>query len=403
MNAKPRSITEIDALLAEAVSPAPVQRIPLNKAAGRVLQKPLVADRSLPPFDRVMMDGFAIAWSEGFSNDSVFTITSRQLAGERPHTLISRPAESAIEIMTGAALPLHADTIIPYEETDYVQGAQTFRIKHIEEVEPKQYLHAAGSDCSVGDTLIAQGTPLGPAEAGVAASCGHAEVTVNQLPRIALIGTGDELVPMNEKPMPHQIRRSNPSALENALTLAGFPVATVLHFSDDAAAETPRLEAVVEAHDFVIVSGAVSRGTADWVAPALDSLGDCLFHGVAQRPGKPMGAWKMSRGTLAFALPGNPVSTLIGFHRHVLPYLRRCAGRTLTRRVVELAEPIEMQSRLTVFLPVRIAKDGRAHPRPTNNSGDFVGLIDSNGFIELAEDRTCWTIGEKLTFHPWMT
>lgn len=382
--------------------PAPVHSVPIEKAARRILQQPVVADRSLPPFDRVMMDGFAVAWSEGLSNTSEFKITSRQLAGEKPHTLQKSQPETAIEIMTGAALPLNADTVIPYEETDYMKGGKTFRIKDVKDIDPKQYIHSAGLDCTAGDILIQKGTRLGPAEIGVAASCGCAELRVNQLPRIAVIGTGDELVPINETPLPHQIRRSNAAALENALSSAGFPARTLVHFSDDAEAETSRLKEIVETHDIVVISGAVSRGTADWIAPALDALGDCIFHGVAQRPGKPMGVWKTDRDTVAFGLPGNPVSALVGHNRHVIPFLRRCAGEEPIVQRITLSKHVEVSTRLTVFLPIHIIEDGRALPRATKNSGDFAGLVGSDGFVELAADRTCWTPGETVPYYPWI-
>lgn len=397
------SVESVDSLLAETASPAPILEVPLEKAAGRILQEPIMADRALPPFDRVMMDGFALAWSAAHTEHTVFTITSRQLAGDPQHTLDPDQPNTAIEIMTGATLPINADTVIPYEETSHQKGDATFTLTSLEEIEAKQCIHPTGSDCSQGDLLIEQGTRLGPAETGVAASCGYAQVKVNQLPRIALIGTGDELVPISEQPAAHQIRRSNAAALENALSSAGFPAGSLLHLSDNPEIEQARLKEVIESHDIVIISGAVSRGTADWIAPALDQLATCLFHGVAQRPGKPMGVWKLAHGTIAFGLPGNPVSTLVGLYRHILPFLRRCAGDTPPRAEIELAEPIEMVSHLTVFLPVKIASDGRAHPRPTNNSGDFAGLAGTDGFIELAAGRTCWTMGEKLPFYRWMT
>lgn len=370
---------------------------PLNKCAGRNLAEDIVADRPLPPFDRVMMDGYAVKWSPRVSQ---YQIRESTYAGVSPGHLHA-DENAAFEVMTGAALPEGADTVIPYEDT--IQINDGFSVLDTNSVEAGQFIHRKSSDYAEGTVLLKAGTRMGPVEAGIAASCGYAQLSVYILPRIAVIGTGDELVPVNETPAPHQIRQSNVHAIETALNLAGFPARFVGHLQDDPEGGFAKLAEVVESSDIVIITGAVSMGRRDWVPDALNKLGEKVFHGVAQKPGKPMGFWMTSRGSSVFALPGNPVSALVGLHRYVLPFLH---ARTTNADLPEFA-PVKLtcdwpaHPSLTLFVPGYHQQSQLFKPAPVRNSGDFARLAGTEGFVEIPPAEN----GNKMTgtfnFIPW--
>ncbi|MGE9296193.1 MAG: molybdopterin molybdotransferase MoeA, partial [Puniceicoccales bacterium] len=264
------------------------------------------------------------------------------------------------------------------------------------------YIHATGSDFAAQSILVKAGARMGPAAMGVAASCGYATVAVSPRPRIAIATTGDELVPVQATPEPHQIRMSNAATLESALALAGFHVGEIAHWRDEPEVGARMLAEVLERIDVLVVVGAVSKGARDWLPTALDAVADKVFHGVRQRPGKPMGFWKTKDDRAIFALPGNPVSAMTGLHRYVLPFIRQRDGQMLPPLAeIELAADISFEPPLTWFLPVKLNSNGRAEPCPVNNSGDYARLVETDGFIELAAEQTSWIAGFRAPFYPW--
>lgn len=394
-------ITVGDAV-ARVLARAPMARVvecPLEKATGRVLRAPLRADRPLPPFDRMMMDGYAVRLVDAVPGRRL-RVCGEAAAGE-PQKVLPEGDALVLEAMTGAPLPAGADLVIPYEEVE-AREAGIVEVKAGFEAGAGLYVHRIGSDYAAGSVLLEEGTVLGPVEAGIAASCGYASVPISQSPRIALLGTGDELVPVRSQPEPHQIRRSNVAAMENALALAGFACGVQGHLNDEPGAGREALIRVLAEADVVVICGAVSRGVRDWVPAALDALGEKQFHGVAQRPGKPMGFWVMPGGCVVFALPGNPVSALVGLHRYVLPWLRKRQGlpEQPARRV--LAAPVENRLKLTWFVPVSMGSDGRVQPCPVNNSGDYARLANTDGFIELGAEQH-YTEGTEVIYFPWQS
>jgi molybdopterin molybdotransferase len=301
--------------------------------------------------------------------------------------------------MTGAPLPLGADCIVPVEEITRDGGV--IRVSADFEVVPRRYVHAAGSDARAGERLLEPGMLLGSREIGVAASCGAAWIEVSKLPRIHIFVTGDELVAVNEIPQPHQIRQSNASAIACALQRAGHPAAASARLRDDPAESAAAVRAALEESDWVIITGAVSKGARDFVPALLDSLGcRCLFHGVTQRPGKPAGCWLGPAGQVVMALPGNPVSALTGLHAFVLPALAVASGRPLPKpRLVVPAGRFDGLHGMTQHLPVQLAEDGRAHAAPTGNSGDFIGLLRSDGFVTIPPRGGS---SAAFPFTPWL-
>ena len=382
----------------------PAETCVLGQATSRTLCSPVSTDHELPPYDRIMMDGIA-ARSEAFSGGGQvrLKIIGHQPAGSFGKKLAN--AGDCFEVATGAVLPLGADTIIPIEEISVSEGyatvSETFRFID------GRYIHRKGSDRNKGELLLPEGICLGAKEIAVAASCGRSELEVAACPSVAVISTGDELVDIEKVPMPHQIRRSNSHSLAAALESSGLGLPHLAHFADDAKEVRDGLSHFLQTAQVLTLCGGVSKGKLDYLPQALESLGVVKrFHWVAQRPGKPFWFGTGPSGQPVFALPGNPLSALTCFHRYVIPSLEKMAGRN--RRLtleLPLQEPYIFKPPLTNFLPVKIQNGitgPAAKPHPAGNSGDFAGILGTDGFVELPADKTEFDGGFVVPFWPWL-
>jgi len=241
----------------------------------------------------------------------------------------------------------------------------------------------------------------------VAASAGMARVRVSSQPAIVVVSTGNELIEPGDPIAPHQIRRSNAYAVVAALRQRGFQRVADDHLPDDAAQLRDRLRRHLHTHEVLILSGGVSMGRFDLVPKALEDIGvRCVLHGVSQRPGKPMWYGISSEGRSVFALPGNPVSTLVCLMRYVVPALYAAMGRPApVRERVALSAPIHWDTQLTGFVPVRLSNDDWARPWatpcPTNGSGDFVSLATTDGFVELPPGPADFPKGHVARLFRW--
>jgi molybdopterin molybdotransferase len=373
----------------------PAESIPVTEATGRVLREAVRADRDFPPFDRIAMDGIGISFAAYASSQRTFPIIGRQFAGQ-PQQILTDPT-ACLEVMTGAMLPLGVDTVIRYEDVTIADGQATITLNDIEQ---GQHIHRRATDRQAGDELVHVGMLLGPSAIAVATSVGQAMLSVTALPRVALISTGDELVDVDETPLPYQIRRSNTYMLRAALLSLGI-TATLHHIIDDEEVLADNLAKLLEENDLLILSGGVSAGKADFVPAVLAQLGvQKQFHQIAQRPGKPLWFGTTSQKTV-FALPGNPVSTVLCAYRYVIPYLRASLGLVRAApQYAQLAKPITFRPEITYFLPVRLTSepDGRtlANPLPGSGSADFANLLDADAFMELPADRSEFDAGEAF-------
>lgn len=386
-----------EALILPLRKPFPAEPCDLGRAAGRILRQEIKADHDFPPFDRVTMDGAAVRAAEIRSGRRSFRIRGMAVAGKAGAVL---PPEdgAAMEVMTGAILPQGADCILPCEWYHLEEGILTLS----EEVSPQAgaFIHARASDHRSGEVLLPAGVRLGPVVISIAAACGCDRLMVSARPRVAVIGTGDELVPVGEKPGPGQIRRTNIAALSSALELAGYPPSETGCLRDDPQSLRMALEGILSRNDVVILTGGVSKGKRDHVPEIARQLGALpILHGITQRPGKPMAVWKMPEGPVIFGLPGNPVSALVCLHRYLIPALDRWSGAlpVATPRI-RLSGDFARPPGLTLFLPVVAESNGSAHPLPVANSGDFAGLIGSTGFMELDET---FAEGGEAPYFPW--
>jgi molybdopterin molybdotransferase len=380
----------------------PAEKVGLRDGAGRILRQEVQAERDNPPFDRVCMDGVAVAGSAVSGGTRSFRLQGTQAAGALPMTLAG--ASSAIEVMTGAVLPAGTDCVIPLEEYDLADGQLT--LKPEATAEPWRNVQRRGSDSAPGVPMLTTGMRLGAAELAVVASAGIAGVVVSRQPRIAVISTGDELIEPGEAIADHQVRRSNAYAVVAALQLRGFTEVTDQHLRDDEALMRTQLGALLETRDVLVLSGGVSKGKFDFVPSALKALGvEEVFYQVAQRPGRPMWFGVGPRGQLVFGLPGNPVSTLVCLLRYVLPALRGAMAET-RREPERVAVTQAMGGRkMTYFMPVSLLTEGqqatRAIPRQPQGSGDFLALAGTDGFIELPPMPDGYSAGFVADFHRW--
>lgn len=375
-----------------------VEQISIEKALGRILASPLIADRDFPPFDRVTMDGIAINFISYQSGNREFRIQSTQSAGEEKHKLMLD--NECIEVMTGADLPNNTDTIIRYEDLEITNGIA----KILTEIKPQQNVHFKGEDREKGTIIVKENQKIRSAEIAVAASIGAVELTVKKLPKIAIITSGDELVAIDKTPELHQIRSSNVYAIASILNEYGIE-STKIHIQDDFDQTVETIEKIISDFDVLILSGGVSMGKKDFIPKALENLGiEKLFHKIAQTPGKPIWFGKKAK-KLVFALPGNPVSTYMCMVRYFRPWLNQSLGlKNIETGFAHISEDFQFLSPVTYFLQVKLSNQNGvliAQPIKGHGSGDFANLVDADAFLELpAFERNEFIKGE--VFKIWL-
>jgi molybdopterin molybdotransferase len=394
---------EAEQRILAALPPAGQEECPIASAHGRVLRAALRADRDFPPFDRSTMDGYALRSAALAAGVEKFQIEALQAAGH-PALALGVAPEACIEIMTGAPLPAGADAVVPYEETTREGDQMVVAAGTV--LAPGNAVHRRASDHRAGETIIAPGIRLSSREIAVAAACGCATLTVSRRPTIAVVATGDELVEVAASVAPHQIRRSNDYALRAALIEAGYPAVERFQVGDDQSQVAELLRRVLAEYDVVLLTGGVSRGKFDLIPAELERQGvKKILHGVNQRPGKPLWFGLGPRQQPVFALPGNPVSAYLCLHRYALPGLAAASGLRLPPPLrVPLASAFAFRPKMTRFLPVTIG-DGptgpQAKPEPGNTSGDFSGLVGTDGFVELPPEQDEFPAGWMAPYRPW--
>lgn len=376
--------------------------VPFEQALGGVLAEDLFADRDLPPCNRVTMDGIAIRFSSLENGIRVYKVKAIIAAGDVPTDITDE--DESVEIMTGAALPESADTVIRYEDVEIVNGIVTINATDIRK---GQNLHLKGRDKKQGDIVAKAGQVIGPALVSMAASVGRSELLVKKLPRVVIITTGDELVDVNEHPTPYQVRRSNNYTIK--AVLAQFALqADLLHIPDDLEITRKIIKESLKYYDVLLMSGGVSMGKFDYVPRVLEELGVAkLFHKVQQRPGKPFWFGKDERGVLVFAFPGNPVSTFLCLHRYFLPWLFLGSKvESLKSEVYAVLDSdVTFNAPMQYFMQVKVGMNEKgqliATPVEGNGSGDFANLLDSDAFMELPMGKVNFKEGEAYRIWPF--
>lgn len=371
--------------------PLAIEEVDLLQARGRVLAAAIVADRDFPPFHRATMDGIAIDATAFEHGQREFPVEAIQPAGYPQLTL--QNTNYCIEIMTGAMLPVGCNAVIRYEDVELDnQVAQV----QLDNVTAYQNVHLQGADEKEGQTLVKAGTKITPAIIAIAASVGLSNLSVYQLPRVAVCSTGDELVQITEQPEAHQIRQSNSFMLIAGLAQEGI-MAERYHLPDEPALMAERMTDLVKSYDVLLFSGAVSKGKFDFLPQVLQQLNmQTLFHSIAQKPGKPLLFGKFDNGVLVFGFPGNPVSTWICYQIYLRAWLYRSLNITLPTVQAAASKPLTFKPALTHHVLVKLVnKDGKlvATPVNTSTSGDMVNLMQAEGYLSLPAEQDAFEAG----------
>jgi len=376
---------------------ADTEKLAIGNVTERVLAEIISSDRDLPPFHRATMDGIAIKFDEYKEGLREFLVEGVQAAGQPQQKI--KAEKGCFEIMTGAMLPEGTDTVVRYEDISINNQRATINAV----IEKNQSVHKKGIDAGIGEVLLRPGTIISPAEIALLASIGKSEVIVYNARPFAMISTGDELVPIEETPLPFQVRRSNGVAITSALSLLHIN-SNLTHLPDDENILEEELRSIIKNHDVVILSGGVSKGKFDYVPGILEKLGiEKAFHQVKQRPGKPFWFGRSKTKTV-FALPGNPVSTFLCFHRYVKPWIEAGLGIVSNNSKAVLAADFNFKPDLTYFLQVKIDTGTGtllATPDAGEGSGDFANLKNVDGFIELPSERNEFKKGEVFPYIPF--
>ncbi len=376
------------------------ETVELGKSLGRVLAQPLAADLDQPPFARSTRDGFACRAAEA-SSHSLLSIAGTTRAGLAPSGPL--PPGAAWEIMTGAPVPAGADAVMMLEHVE--AGETHVRLLPPRTVEAGENIVAQGAQARAGDRLLPAGTAIHAAQIALAAACGCDSLPVSARPRVAILTTGDELVPVASSPAPGQIRNSNGPMLAAMVATAGGDPWVLPTAADRAASLDAALAHAAEA-DLLLITGGVSAGKFDLVEPALARAG-ARFHftGIRIQPGKPLVFGELPRAHASasqppvlpfFGLPGNPVSSAVTFLLFAATVLAALAGSRESAPRFALARMAPSADRhgktgLTRFLPAFCTFGASVGTLPEvafvpwHGSGDLAALARSNCFIVVPE------------------
>jgi molybdopterin molybdotransferase len=367
-----------------------VETVALEAAAGRVLAEPIAADRDYPALARSVRDGYAL---RAIDLPGDLEVIGEVRAGESYTGDIG--ARQAVEIMTGAPIPRGADAVVMLE---HVRREGT-RVIAGQSAEPGQFINPQGCEARAGDILLHPGQRLDFTGIAMLAAAGKQSVRVYAAPRVAIIATGDEIVPVAATPRDFQIRNSNAYSLAAQVARAGG-VPLILPVARDELAHTRELiERGLDA-DLLLLSGGVSAGKYDIVEPVLNALGaEFFFDRVLIQPGQPL-VFGKARGKFFFGLPGNPSSTMVTFEIFARAALELLGGQdesALHMPFARLTQDFHHRVGLTSFLPACLSPDGATvTPLTWRGSSDVPALTRANAFMVVDADRPAWQAGDWI-------
>jgi molybdopterin molybdotransferase len=394
------TVEQAEKLILENAGDFGAEIIPFEQSLGRVLAENIKADRDLPPFNRVSMDGIAITYRSIETGIHTFKVKATQAAGDIPIDIES--LDECIEVMTGTALSASLDTVIRYEDIEITEGKATLLVNNIKK---GRYIHYQGADKKEGEVILTSGRLITPAVISLVASVGETELRVKRLPRVAVLSSGDELVEVGDTPSPYQIRRSNGYMVKGLLKQLGIE-AGLLHIPDDPEITYQKIQECLQHYDVILLTGGISMGKFDYVPQALKKSGvEQLLHKIKQRPGKPFWFGKHDDGVVVFAFPGNPAATFMCMHRYFIPWLN-ASLTVLPKPPVHavLDQNFTFEPQLQYFLQVKLNfnEQGRllATPLEGNGSGDFANLADTDAFMELPLEKNEFKKGE--VYRIWL-
>jgi molybdopterin molybdotransferase len=383
-------LEEIDAVVADAL--------------GLVLAHDVVAAHPLPRFDNSAMDGYAVVAADcataSEDTPTLLEVVGEIRAGEPGETRVE--PGTAVRIMTGAALPPGADAVVPVEMTDETHGKVAIKTS----VAAGRHVRPAGDDIDAGTVAVRAGDELGAGALALLASLGASPVRVHRRPKVAVVVTGDELVPPEADPAPGQIRDSNSIALKALITDAGAEPIALGPVADERARVVEAFERAAELGDLVVSSGGVAVGKYDFVKEVVDQLGGIDMWRVAMQPGKPVVLGNV-KGRPFLGLPGNPVSIHVSFEQFVRPAIRKLRGcSSLLRPTVTatLTQPLDKPAGRLHF--VRVALEAGAEgwkATPTGAQGSHIqsSLVGCHGVARFGKDETRLDAGADVVVEVW--
>jgi molybdopterin molybdotransferase len=378
--------------LLRGLGPTDAEPVRLAESLGRVpTGDPVRAGHDVPPFANSAMDGFALRAADG---DARRRVVGDSRAGGPP----APPVEpgTAVRVMTGAPMPDGADSVVPIEDASEAEGW----LNVSRSPEAGAHVRGAGHDVASGTAVSLPAAPITPSVIGLLAAMGHADVEVRRPPRVAILSTGDELVPVGTPLGAAQIHDANGPALAAAVSEAGGAPLLLQSARDDPGEVERRIRDGVEAADMLIVSGGVSVGEHDHVRGVIERLGALDFWRIAVQPGKPLAFGRVGERPV-IGLPGNPVSALVTFELFVRPMLRRMlglAGDGRARVTARIEEAIGKDPARRAYLRVRLCADGegyRAVSAGGQASSQLLPLATANALLVVPEGLSATQPGDS--------
>lgn len=379
------SISEAIQIVRDQTAVLPTEFVELENSRGRVLRQDISADTDLPPFDRAQMDGYAVRAADVESAPARLRIVGESAAGKGWRHTMSEG--EAVRIMTGAPVPVGADSVQQVELTHELKDGTVVEL--LESVELGRSIVPRGSEIRTGETVLRSGVVITPAMMAVLAAFGCAQVMVGHRPRVAVLATGSELVSVDQTPGQDQIRDSNNYSIGAYAENVGATVTRLPLTGDDIPSLKQTIGAAAETSDLIITSGGVSMGVYDFTKAALKELDATIFfERVALRPGKPTVFARLPNGTLVFGLPGNPVSVSVTFSlfaRTAILAMQGANDCTLAKETAVLAKGIKGAIERESYLPAQLTTndDGElvAFPLKWGGSSDFVSFAIATALI----------------------
>jgi molybdopterin molybdotransferase len=401
------SVDEARSRILSQFEPLGRETLPLEKCARRVLATDVAAQNDLPSFDNSSMDGFAVIASDlqdaAPASPRTLDVVADIPAGTSPDITLT-PGQAA-RIMTGAPMPEGADAVIPVEETDFqdrTPGAPLpERVTVYKTLHAGDYVRARGTDVQTGQAVLQTGHKLRPQDLGLLAMLGVAEVPVYRKPRVALLSSGDELLPVDAPLRPGKIRDSNTYTLSALLDGAEVEVLNLGIAADRRESVEELLEkAAAQKVDLILSSAGVSVGTFDFIKDVVEEQGELTFWRVNMRPGKPL-AFGNFKNIPFIGLPGNPVSAFVGFEVFVRPALERMGGLEVGSRPrvrVRLAEDITSDGRESYLRATVREESGilSAHLAGHQGSGNLLSIVQANALLIIPAGVKSLATGKEI-------
>jgi len=357
------------------------ENVEMNDAVDRVLAKPIIADRNLPPYNRSQMDGYAVVASE-IRQGVTMEVTSRIAAGS--DISVERKQHTCVAIATGASVPSQFDAVVQHELTDrgdLAGGNVTF---HVDGIHAGKAIHKCGADAEVGNVVVESGTKLKPQHIGIAATVGEVVLPVVRKPKVIVLTSGDEVVSPTQNPARHQIRNGNGPMITSLFASFGCEILKHQHIKDDAAQTASEVSVALQDCDLLITVGGISAGERDFFPSAFEKSNvSFVVHGASIQPGKPVMVGSQN-DTIVLGLPGNPVSALACAHVFGLPIVSTMLGTDAALQWAELplSHSVIPNKHRTAFRPCTIV-DGKIVIPSWQGSGDLSHTAKTTGLVKL--------------------